>query len=96
MVHRDSDGASLETTNAGSLDLVKSEAFALAQLGVVLQCRATNGRTERLDGLGTKLGCFGSTKIASALLLSRLVEPDLDPALPILENVHKVSNCIKQ
>ncbi len=71
----------------GSLDLLNGETTARADLGVVSEGGASDGGAERLNGAETELGSLGLTSSASSLLGTGLVEPDLDPALPVLAEV---------
>lgn len=85
VVNGDADGAGLQAADTGGLDLLEGKALALTQLCVVLERRAADGRAQRLQGARAELGSLGGTGIASALLGAGLVKPDLDTALPVLQ-----------
>lgn len=84
VVHWDTDGASLLLSDTGSLELLVGEALALTQLGVVLDCWASDSGAERLGGSEAKGGSLGDSGIAARLLLAWLVEVDPDSPLPVL------------
>lgn len=94
VVDGDADGASVLLAEAGSLDLLDGEATAGADLGVVSEGGASDSGAERLDGAQAELGSLGLTSSASPLLGTGLVEPDLDPTLPILAEVVVVKDVV--
>ena len=95
VVNWDSNRSCLLGTDTSCLDFLKGEASSFTQLGVVLECRASDGRSERLQRSGSERGSLCLSCIASALLSTGLVEPNLDSSLPILskegEDVSSVS-----
>ena len=94
VVHGDADRTGVLLAQAGSLDLLNGEATTRADLGVVSERGASDGGAERLDGSETELGRLGLTSGASPLLGSGLVEPDLDPTLPVLAEVVVVKDVV--
>lgn len=94
MVNGDADRLSLPLAKASSLELLEGEATALTNLDVVPEGRASDSGAEGRDGSETKLGSLGLTSRASALLGTGLVEPDLDPPLPVLAEVVVVKDVV--
>lgn len=94
VVDGDTDGAGVLLAEAGSLDLLDGEATAGADLGVVSEGGASDSGAERLNGAQAELGSLGLTGSASPLLGTGLVEPDLDPTLPVLAEVVVVKDVV--
>lgn len=94
VVDGDADGAGVLLAKTGSLDLLNGETTAGADLGVVSKGGASDSGAEGLNGSETKLGSLGLTSSASPLLGTGLVEPDLDPALPVLAEVVVVKDVV--
>ena len=94
MVDGNTDGAGVLLAETGSLDLLNGETTAGADLGVVSESGASDSRAEGLDGSETELGSLSLTSSTSPLLGTGLVEPDLDPALPVLAEVVIVKDVV--
>jgi len=94
VVNGDTDGASVLLAQTGSLDLLNGETTAGSDLGVVSEGGASDGGAEGLNGSETELGSLGLTSSASPLLGTGLVEPDLDPTLPVLAEVVVVKDVV--
>lgn len=94
VVEGDTDGARVLLAETGSLDLLNGETTSGADLGVVSQGGASDSGAEGLDGAQAKLGSLGLTRSASPLLGTGLVEPDLDPTLPVLAKVVVVKDVV--
>lgn len=73
--------------DASLLEFGKGEAVALADLHVVADRGAVNGRTKGLEGTGTKRSCALDTVTVAALFTTWLVEPRLYSLLPVLAEV---------
>ena len=94
VVNGDTDRAGVLLAEAGLLDLLNGETTAGADLGVVSEGRASDSGAEGLDGAQAELGSLGLTRSASPLLGTGLVEPDLDPTLPVLAEVVVVKDVV--
>lgn len=96
MVDDDAEPARSLARHTGLLELGEGEAAALAQLGVVADGLATDGRAEGLEGADTEGSGLGDTGITPAQLAAGLVEPCADAALPVLAEVVTVKDYISQ
>jgi hypothetical protein len=87
VVDGNADGERLLPRHAGGLELLKGEASALSQATVVAESGAADGGTEELGRSDTGAGGLALASDPSRLLAAGLVEPGLDPALPVLPEV---------
>lgn len=71
-----------------------SETLALTELGVVLEGRASDSRSERVDGSKTEGSSLLGSRYSSRLLGTGLVEPDLDSPLPVLSEMVVVEDVV--
>lgn len=94
VVDGDTDRARVLLAQTGSLDLLNRETTTRADLGVVSERGASHGGAQKLDGAQAQLGSLGLTRSASPLLGTGLVEPDLDPTLPVLAEVVVVKDVV--
>lgn len=76
------------------LELSQGEAATSANLAVVLDGRATNGRAQQVERARGDLLGLGDTGLATQALLGRLVEPGLHTALPVLVEVTVGDNVV--
>lgn len=81
MVDGDAQTLGLLAADTSLLELRERETTTLADLGVVSDRRATDGRAKRLQRADTERECLLDTVLPTAVLAARLVEPGLDPAL---------------
>lgn len=81
VVDDDAETLGLLPLDASLLDLRKRKAAAEADLGVVAESRASDSRTQQLDGAHTERQGLGLAGDAAAVLAAGLVEPGLDPLL---------------
>ena len=88
VVNRDADSSGELGSEASTSHLLKSEASAIALLGLVLESATSDNRSESLERSGEDALGFGLSAVLSSLLLGWLLEPVLDSGHPVLSEVN--------
>ncbi|KAH3660298.1 hypothetical protein OGAPHI_006884 [Ogataea philodendri] len=87
VVHGNSNGSSVFSSQTSGLKLSKSESLTGSHLSVVFDGWGSDNWSKRVDWLRSQLGRLSSSGLSSRNLLSSLVQVDSDSFLPVLSEV---------